>query len=266
VTRAGAQHGADLVERGLLGQRLSLGRTLTRSGLTPVVKGVGDALRQVLHLGDDVDEARGQGAARHAVEFGRGRILHQHQPTVLLDGAQPQGAIGAHAREDDADGLLAPVVGQGAEEKVDGPAQAPRGHPFEQMQAVVQDGQVSVGRDDVYTVRLDLQAVPRLGHVHRGGPLQQFGHHAFVVGVEMLDDDEGQAAADGHVAEEVLQGSEATRRGADGDDGESARPQLPVWWQDGISDIPRRVVTLGRSGADWALRCGLGHGRPSLRR
>ena len=68
------------------------------------------------------------GAAGHAVEFGRGRVLHEDHPRFLLDGPEAQRAVGAHAREDDADALLLPVIGQGAEEEINRQAQA-RGAP-----------------------------------------------------------------------------------------------------------------------------------------
>ena len=109
---------------------------------------------QLLHRGDDVGQPGVDRAARHAVELGRGRLLHQHHARLLLDGPQAQRAVGAHAREDDADAALLPVLGQGAEEEIDRQAQAAGRRRLEQVQHPVQDGHVLVRRDHIDAVRL----------------------------------------------------------------------------------------------------------------
>jgi len=78
-------------------------------------------------------------AARHGVELGRGQRLHKNRPRVLLDGPDPERAIRPHARKDHADAPVALVVGQRAQEKIDGQAQPARRHRGQQVQHPVQD-------------------------------------------------------------------------------------------------------------------------------
>ena len=54
------------------------------------------------------------------------RGLDERRPGLLFDGANPERAVGPHAGEDDPDGSLLLVLGERAEEEVDGEVQAPR--------------------------------------------------------------------------------------------------------------------------------------------
>ena len=125
-----------------------------------------DLLRQFLRRGHDVRQPGVDGAARHAVEFGRGRLLHQHHAGFFLDGPQPQRAVGTHAREDHADAVLLPVLRQRAEEKIDRQAQPARRGRLEQVQDAMQDGHVLVRRDHIDAVRPHRGAVLDLDHLH----------------------------------------------------------------------------------------------------
>jgi len=58
-----------------------------------------------------------------------------------------------------------------------------------------------------------------LRHFHLGDTLQEFGHQALVVGIEVLDHNERHAAVVGHVRQKLLQRFQSARRGADTDDG-----------------------------------------------
>ena len=66
-----------------------------------------------------VHQAGGDGAARHAVILGGVGVLGHDHAALALDGPHAQGAVAAGARKHDADGPLALVLGQGAEEEVD---------------------------------------------------------------------------------------------------------------------------------------------------
>ena len=190
---------------------------------------IGDDLAgQLLRRGDDVGQPGVDGAAGHAVELGRGRRLHEDHPGLFLDGPEAQRAVGAHAREDDADAPLLPVVGQGAEEEIDRQAQAPGRRRVEQVQHPVQDGHVLVGRDHVDVVRLDLHPVLDLDDRHGGGALEQLHHDALVRRVQVLDDDKGHAALLRHVAQEQLQRLQPAGGSADADDGEILRRLRPL--------------------------------------
>ena len=178
-----------------------------------------DLPRQLLRRGHDIRQPGVNRAARHAVEFGRGRLLHQHHARLFLDGAQTQRAVGAHAGKNHADAVLLLVLRQGAEEEINRQAQPARRRRFEQVQHAVQDGHVLVRRDHIDAVRLHPGAILDLDDLHAGGALEQFGHDAFVRRVQVLDDDKRHAAARRHVAQELFQRLESPGGGADADDG-----------------------------------------------
>jgi hypothetical protein len=144
----------------------------------------------------------------------------QGQAALFLDRAQAEDTVRAHAGEDDADRPFLPFLGQRTQEKVDRQAQAARRKGFEQEQATVQQRQVLVRRNHIHAVGGDGHAVFRLDHRHAGEALQQARQRADVQGIEMLDHDEGHAAAGRHVAQEFFERFEASGRAADADDGE----------------------------------------------
>ena len=178
---------------------------------------VDDLSGQILRRGDQVGQPGLNGAPGHAVELGRGRLLHQRHSRLFLDGPQPHRAVRAHAGEDDADAALLPVLGQGAQEEIDGETQAAGRRRFEQVQHAVQNGHVLVGGDHIDAVRLDPHPVPDLKNLHRGGALEQFGHDPLVGRVQVLDDDKGHAAIFGHMPQELFQRLQPAGGGADAD-------------------------------------------------
>jgi len=131
--------------------------------------------------------------------------LRQCQSRLLFDFSQTQRAIGAHARENDADTLLLLILRQGAEEKIDRQAQPARRHGFEQVQHSVQDGHVLVRRDHINAVRANPGAVLDLKHLHAGAALEQFGHEPLPRRVQMLNNDKRHPASRGHARQELLQ-------------------------------------------------------------
>ena len=62
------------------------------------------------------------------------------------------------------------------------------------VERTVFNGQVSSRRDNIEVVALDRHPVCRLKDSHGRMTGQQIHHHAFVCGVEMLDQDEGHTA------------------------------------------------------------------------
>jgi len=67
-------------------------------------------------------------------------------------------------------------------------------------------------------VALKRHSISGLADAHRGMAGQQLNHHAFVGRVEMLDENESHAVADGKALDELSTGIEAARRGAHPDD------------------------------------------------
>ena len=90
---------------------------------------------------DKVDQAGGNGAARHRLKFCLLGTLHHDHPAVLLDGLYAQGAVRAAAGKQDAS-AVGMSLGQGAKKHVNrSPAPARR---FK-----IGDHQVAVGDPEV---------------------------------------------------------------------------------------------------------------------
>ena len=72
--------------------------------------------------------------------------------------------------------------------------------------------------------------MPSVGLDDRHGrvPGEQLDHQAFVLGVEMGDEDEGDTAVRGHGGEELLEGVEPAGRSADAGHGRSRPPRLAL--------------------------------------
>lgn len=71
---------------------------------------------------DDVDEPRCDGAAGHAVELGRGGLLHEHDAAGLLHVPEPEGSVRPHPRQDHRHGGGSLILRESAQEPVDGEA------------------------------------------------------------------------------------------------------------------------------------------------
>ena len=178
-----------------------------------------DFPRQFVHRGHNIRQPGVNRAARHAIEFGCRRFLHQHHARFFLDGAQTQRAVGTHAGKNHADAVFLLVLRQRAEEEINRQPQPARRGRLEQMQDAVQDGHVLVRRDHIDAIRPDRGAILDLDHFHAGGALEQFGHDAFARRIQMLDDDKRHAAVRGTCAEKLFQGLESPGGCADADDG-----------------------------------------------
>jgi hypothetical protein len=127
------------------------------------------------------------------------------QPADGLDRLRPGGAVGAHAAQHDADGPLALLRGQAAEEVVDGPVGgAPRAERRPEVQPAVSDRQDAARPDDVDVIRRDGHAVLDLGRRHGGVPGEDLGHLTFAVRRQVLDEDEGHPGVGPHGSKERL--------------------------------------------------------------
>ena len=216
VARVGAQQNDHLFQRAL---RLVFQHRF-RPGEERGALQIGeDFPRQLFRPGHDIRQPRVNRAARHGVEFGRRRLLHQHHAGFFLDGAQPQRAIRAHAGKNHAHAVLLLILRQRAEEKINRQPHPAHGGRLEQVQDAVQDGHVLVRRDHIDAVRPHWGAVLDLDHLHAGGALEQFAHDAFTCRIEVLNNNERHAAALRHAPQELIQGFESARRRTDADNG-----------------------------------------------
>lgn len=163
----------------------------------------------------EIDEAGPDGGERHAVVARRVRLLRHADAAVLLDGPQARRPVGARPREDHAGGVDLLVDGERQEKIVDGPAQTPGLHELREFEDAVLDRQAPPGRDDVDRVARDPLAALALEHRQPGVPVEELRQHALVVGVEVLDDDEGHAGGWPGARQHLAQGLEPARRCAD---------------------------------------------------
>ena len=183
------------------------------------------------HLGggqDVVDQAGGDGAAGHAVELGGGRVLGHDHAALALDGADALGPVAAGAREDDADGALVLVLGQGAEEEVDGQTLSPGRRGLEELEGTVQEGHVAARGDDVRAPGLHRHPVLDLEDGHAGVAADELREEALVVRSQVLHQDEGHRRGDvgRDGGEEGLEGRETPGGGANAHHGEGSRRPL----------------------------------------
>ena len=178
-----------------------------------------DLLGDVARVHDEIGAARSDRAARHRVVFG-GTILGEGNATFGFNGFQSEGAVGGSAGEDDADGAFALVQRKRFEKGVNGAGRLAVGRAGPDFQNAPGDAQVSVMRDNINVVGFDPEIVRRLADGHGGGPRQDLGKRAIVVGVEMLHEDEAETGVGLEVLQQLGEGFKASGGSAHADDGE----------------------------------------------
>ena len=92
------------------------------------------------------------------------------------------------------------------------------------MQSAIADRQIGPGRDDIEVVRLEQRSICGLAHSHPGVAGQQVHHHALVVRIKMLDEDESHAVPGRKGFDELSAGVEAACRRTYPDDQEVVCP------------------------------------------
>jgi hypothetical protein len=173
--------------------------------------------RHLFHGEHVIHEPGGDGAAWHPVVLRGVRALDHRQAALRLDRLEPEGAVAAGARDDDADGALLLVLRQAPQEAIDGPRYAGTSRRRPEMQDAPLDRQQRVRRDDVDVLGLDQRPIVRLFDRHGGMPAQQLWQVAHMGGIEMRDHHKTEAALGRHGAEESLQCLEPPGRGTDRD-------------------------------------------------
>ena len=140
------------------------------------------------------------------------RRLRKRESSVLLDRPETDGAIVPGAREQNANGVLALVVGERMEERVDrgaGRRIGPR-----HMKSSVCEGEECARCNDVDVVGLCASTITGLDHRQFRAPSQKIRQHAWVTGLEVLHHHDDEPAPCWDVPEELLQGLEPTGRGS----------------------------------------------------
>jgi hypothetical protein len=152
---------------------------------------------------------------RHSVELGALDVLDDHQPSGLVDVADPARSVAAASGEDDRHGARTAVLGQGPKEDVDRQRPLLMSVLLAQEQTAAGDDHLVLGRDQIDVLRLDRHPVLHEMDRQLGVPRQELVHHALEVGRQVLNDHERQARSLGQVVEEAFDRFEAAGGGAD---------------------------------------------------
>ena len=102
-----------------------------------------------------IHHAGSDGAAGHAIVLGGFGCLRHHHAALALHRPDAKGPVATSAGEHNANGVLVLVLGQGAEEKIDGEPDTAGHCGFQQLQRAVHKRHIAIGRDDISAVRLD---------------------------------------------------------------------------------------------------------------
>ena len=139
-------------------------------------------------------------------------MRHDHA-ALALDGAHPERAVAAGARQNNANGPRAAIQAQRAEEMIDRQMQLLHRGARRQAQATVLHRHVLVGGRGVDMVGFYPLALAGLGHGHAGAFGKQLGRQAGVRGVQMLHHHKGHTAVFRHGTKELANGVVPPRRG-----------------------------------------------------
>ena len=115
---AGFQYSEDTRHR--LGFGFRVGGDPAQSALLDVPNVLHQRRRHLLWRQDIIDEAGGDGAARHACILGRLFVLRHGHADLALDGLDAAGSVAAGAREHDGNRAASQTLGERTEEAVDG--------------------------------------------------------------------------------------------------------------------------------------------------
>ncbi len=215
-----AEDGQDLAQAAGHGRRRRHGSTGTDSAGQRQ-----DRLRHPLRRQDLGHVPRANRHGGHPVVPGRGRVLREGDPARSQYGPQSEGAVGPRSREDHPHRALPLVLGQRAEECVDGHALPTRRLRHAQLEDAVEEREVAVGRDDVDAVGPYRQLIGHLDHGQGRRALDDLGEDALVAGVEVRDQHERHPGVGWHVTEELLERLQSSRGCSQPDDGEPERPR-----------------------------------------
>ena len=152
-----------------------------------VLADAGGELGRIAHR---VDKAGGDGRVGHAVELRALWALRQRQTAGGVDLHHAAHAVAARAREHDGHHMLVVKAGGRGDEHVDGQVDHARGLCSQAEGPLVAQVDIEPRRDEIDLAGLDARAVFDGGNGQRRVTAQQFAHHAFVIGREMLNDHE----------------------------------------------------------------------------
>lgn len=196
--------------------------------------------RHFLDGNGEIDQAAGDGAARHVGETRAGTIarLRQDQAALFLDRLDPEKTVMPAAREDDFDGIFAAVLRERGEEHVDGAALGMFRNEFVQAKPPVRNGQAGVGRQHIDMVLLNLLAILSGfdGQLRMAG--QDVGEETLAIRGQMGDDDKGHPRIGGNRLEKIFQRAQTACGRADADNREGLVSLHLKNLDNGVAPIP----------------------------
>lgn len=198
------------------GPRLMAGRQ------SPLVFGQG--VRHGRNRQHEVDVARGDGAAGHAVIAGLVGVLCDDQPRFFLDRPEPVAAVGSSAGENDGHGPFGIVFRERVQEEIERQTSAVAGLRLRYAQQAAVDRKIGAGGNDVEVIGLNRHAVGRLLYRHRRMVGEQIDHQAFMRRIEVLHQDEGHAAILGQRGNQLAASVEPAGGSPDADDAKGVDP------------------------------------------
>src|SRR5208282_4169312 len=204
----------------------------------------GEGFGNLRYREHEVHSPRHDRTPRHAVKLGLVWILRDDQPALFLDRLQPEAAVAAGSRENDADRAVAELFRQRAQEEVERQARAVTLPRFREAEGTALDREIGTRRNEIDVLALERHPVCCLLYLQRRMAGQQIDHHARMRRIEMLDQNEGHAGAGGEHGKQPPEGIEATRRSAEPNHWEA----LSCGWREALS---RRMPARRR-----ASRCG----------
>lgn len=154
---------------------------------------------------DIIHQSRSHRVAGHAIVFGRFGVLNHGHAAFTFDGPQSESAFGSRTREHNTNRPFFLILRQGPEKVVDGDAEPRYFLGLQQVQLVVHDGHVAVGRNHENRVRLHQHSVPHLHDLHFREAAQEIAQDALVRRIEVLNQDKGHAGVRRQVGEELLE-------------------------------------------------------------
>ncbi len=160
---------------------------------------------------DDVDESRGNRTARHRIELGLFRVLRHQHATMLLEGFHARGAVGAASGKHDPE-AVAVRFGEREQEVVDRRAPTARLIKRLERKLIIPHQQSLAGRDDVYMVLLEARRPCHLSDGHLGRILEHVRQLAFVLRVDVHDDDKRNSRRCRQRTKKLLQRLQAAGR------------------------------------------------------
>ena len=165
----------------------------------------------------EVGPTRANGGVRHAVILGRLRLLGNRDATGGLDGLDSARTIGTGAGEDNADGVIFPVVGEAHEKAIHRRLGSDRVGRLADSQLAVGDGDIRIRWRDIDGVGQGRQVVAGFQYLEPSLAGKELDHQAAMIRRHVLRHDIRHVGVRRQIGDKGTQRLQAPGRGADSD-------------------------------------------------